>query len=126
MKKEAFAFLLLTVIMVLSLFCIGKLSNLTKELSLLADIAAEEAYSENWNNAEAVVENSIELLHQNDIFLHIILHHNEIDMLDSYLHNLLSAVYCRNPAGTKASAKLVKSNLESIRTAEELRIESIL
>ncbi len=125
MKKEAFAGLLLIIILVFSLLNINYIQKICEELTRIMDKASSDIDDENWETAAEAAHEAIELWNKKDTYTHIFLPHSRIDALTEEFYELLKAIEAQSAGEASASAEFLKDRIMNIPTAEGIRLGNI-
>lgn len=125
MKKEAFAAILLVLILALSLLNSKKLDSLTNQLTQIVENCNSAASNENWPQAQKGIEEAISTWKKNDSYTHIVLRHSEIDSMADDLYELKEHIYAHDAGAVYGISGLVAAHLQSISSMEKIRLGSI-
>ena len=125
MKREYIAVLLIAAIMTLALINIRHIEN--KTLTLTSDIELAENLYINGDKAGAVdgIEASLDSWLHWDSYSHIMLRHNEIDIITDAYYELLTELEGESKAPS-ASFDRLKEELRSVIVKERVTLGSIL
>ena len=126
MKKEWFALLLLSAVILGSVLNLRFLRGFTAELEERVAEACTEAEEENWAQAEEKAAEAMTRWTGSDKYTHVFIRHGEIDAVTDGFCTLIGAVRSRDQSAVYAARLALCSRLAGIYEMERLTPGSIL
>ena len=125
MKKEIIISALFVIMLALSLVSVNYLEELTSSVSRNAEAAADAMLEGDIENAEAHAVEAFRLWQSRSLYAHVVLRHTIYENGEAALIMLLSEIYSENAGGALGAAEAVRRSMESIVSAERVRLGSI-
>ena len=126
MKKEWFALLLLSGVILGSILNLRFLRGFTAELENRVTVACTEAEGGHWVQAEEQAAEAMARWTGSDKYTHVFIRHGEIDAVTDGFCTLIGAIRSRDPSTVYAARLALCSRLRGIYEMERLTPGSIL
>lgn len=125
MKKELIAAILLIVLMASCVLNMRYMSNLTDEIVLLINEAEKHASEGDWDSASEKAELALTVWSDHDMYISIILPHNDSGQATDALYNFLGEIYAQNTGRATAAAQLAAGHFNDIAFQERISLGSV-
>ena len=125
MKKEIIISALFIIMLALSFVNVHYLEKLTFDVARNAEAAADFMSLGDTANAEQHAVEAFRLWQENSLYARVVLRHTVYENGEAALISLLTQIYSDNAGGALGAAESVRRSMDSIVSAERLRLGSI-
>jgi len=126
MKKEIFSVSVLIFLLIAVLFNTYFLNTFTGEIISTVNAAENDALHERWDLAAQKAQTAAKMWNKNEPYTHIVLDHNEIDIVHDSFCGFLEKIYSQDLDGITVSCDQLRYYLSGISRTESISIGNIL
>lgn len=126
MKRLYVALAILAAVFAATLCNAYFLNHLTSGITSCLDQAEERARDGDWRGAAELTEQANRLWESHTLYLHISLRHNDIDDVETNLHEVWEYLRAEDSSSYAAANARLSATISMIYEAEQLSIKNIL
>lgn len=126
MKRVLIAAVILLTTLAVMLCHSFYISSFTKDLTTLLEAAEVRAEENDWKTAQELTHSAQEKWKAKDVYLHILLRHNETDTIYTCFREVAEFIQCQEGGEYSAANARLIAELELLSEAEQLTLKNIL